>query len=78
MSVRFNVNDQVLIKVTKRGEEIFNKYYKELGLDPSPYVEMYLQRDGRFKMQMHEVMHVFGPELTNGCTIPFETEIEFV
>lgn len=66
--MKFNVNNYVKVKLTKRGKEIM----KEEGV-MREYVP---DKDGYTKWQLWELMGVFGNYVYNGCEIPFETEIE--
>lgn len=75
MAVRFNINDDVLIRLLSRGEEQFAKYYRDLKLDPEQYRTAHY--DGRLKMPLWEVMQIFGPITYMGPEPAFETEVEF-
>jgi len=71
-----NLNDMVLIRLTDRGNKVFDQYYANLNLCPDEYREMYRQPDGRYGMQLWEVMKIFGSECYMGPEIPIKTEIE--
>ena len=74
----FNVNSYVWIKLTKLGlrklKERHNEIYKQcpsVGKFTPPETDA----DGFCKMQLWEVMNIFGQCCSNGANIPFETNI---
>ena len=73
--VRFNVNDNVRVKVTDAGRKAYRAYHDQLGLNPDDY-NLKVGPDGWTEMQLWEVMQYFGHATYNGCDVPFETEIE--
>ena len=75
MSVRFNINDKVSVKLTEVGLKVYNKHFEDLGIEP---FELKQTWDGRCVFQIHNLMNIFGSACYNGCSIPFETEVEFV
>jgi hypothetical protein len=70
--IKFNVNNRVKIKLTDTGKEILAKYW---GYRVPNWYDSHTDTDGYTMFQLHEVMHIFGPYVYNGCTIPFETTI---
>ena len=69
--MKFNVNDEVKIKLTERGLEILEKEDLVSLFDHSKCDE-----DGWYKVQLWWLMSVFGKHIYLGCNVPFETEIE--
>ncbi len=73
---KVNVNDFVRVKLTKRGIEIYEDYYKDILLckgvgNISPEID----KDGYTRLQLWELMNIFGKSMVMGCTVPFETTI---
>lgn len=76
--MKVNLNDEVKIKINKRGLEDLKKDHDELnsftkgtlGVFEPPVVD----KDGYVKMQLHVVMRNFGHHMS-GCYSPIETEI---
>lgn len=62
---KYNINDLVKLKLTKRGCDIIDTEYGYLKYND----------DNEISMQLHEAFNIFGEYLYNGCEIPFETEI---
>lgn len=65
-----NINDNVWVKITRKGEQVFDEYYRqyEETLVKANVSLPRVERDpqGYTKMQLHEVMRIFGPHLYNG------------
>jgi len=59
MAVRFNINDQVKIKLTERGQKVHDDYYRGLGLDPSVYDKK--DFEDKLTMPMWQVMQILAP-----------------
>ena len=74
--MKFNVNQNVLVKLTEEGETILKNYFGELrdrlGL---PEYEIFYDENGYVQFQMWNLMQIFGDHLHNGCKVPFETTI---
>lgn len=64
----FNINDYVQVKLTEYGRTICRKW----SITP---VE---DADGWVSFQMHIMMNVFGPYISLGLDLPFETTIRLV
>jgi hypothetical protein len=62
MSQRFNINHHVRVRLTDRGRS----HLARIG------------REAKEEWQLWDLMHTFGPVLSNGMPIPFETEIELL
>ena len=79
MAVTFNINDEVWVEINERGWEAFDKFHRKLGLDPDDYRSI-MKPDyrGRYKMQMHQVMQIFGEAMFMGPFPPIGMEVEFV
>ncbi len=56
-------NDDVLVKITPAGEQVRREYFTKLRIDTPA-----IQRDdeGWTKMQLREVLHLFGAKMHNG------------
>ena len=68
--MKFNMNDNVKIKITEHGREL---------LSNGSFEHLYKEDDnGWSKWQLWHVMEIFGPHISLGCTPPFETEIEIL
>jgi hypothetical protein len=75
--MKFNINNYVLVKLTDCGRKILDDQHNELKKslpDAEPLFK--LDEDGWCKIQLWELMSIFGGHLFNGCRIPFETTIE--
>lgn len=77
--MKFNVNDYVKVKLTKKGLEILKEqhaqlqsYYHKHNIEFDPPS---VDEDGYSSFQMHYLMNIFGPGMLLGCEVPFETEI---
>ena len=68
--MKFNINNDVLVKLTPagRGIVLFNGDEKM-----SNFKE---DKDGHIKIQLWVLMSYFGKHFYLGCNPPFETEIE--
>jgi len=69
--IKFNVNDNVRVKLTDVGKEVLNKHW---GYMPNWYNDR-IDEKGYMSFQLHELMNIFGESVYNGCEIPFETTI---
>ena len=73
MEIKFNINDNVKVKLTDKGKEVLGKYWG--GKMPDWYAN-YHEGNGYYKFQLHELARIFGEELFNGnMNLPFEPEI---
>lgn len=74
----FNINNKVRVKLTEEGHRILKRNHDRFWrlLEPKqgydPPVE---DKNGFSDWQMWELMREFGPDLYNGCKVPFETTI---
>lgn len=68
-----NVNDAVRVRLTGKGRSILNRNGLSDRLLPGRSNE---EKDGWSKWQLWDLMSVFGFNVYNGCTMPFETTIE--
>jgi len=75
----FNINDYVMIKITEMGDFIYYHQHDELNrsmgkefVKPKYPVK---DEDGYTRIQMWQVMEIFGGYLANGVAVPFETTI---
>ena len=82
--VKFNINNDVKVRLTQMGKDIFyhqydelNKIYGRIVCEPHyPRVD----KDGYSRFQLHKLMEMYGQHLHNGGSVehntsPFETEI---
>ena len=60
--MKFNVNHNVKIKLTKTGVKVIKDYYDEANID----YEIKLDEDGYFQDQMWHVMKMFGSKMVMG------------
>jgi len=77
--MKFNINDDVKVKLTETGREILREQHEELrGLWPTfpGYEEPKEDKDGWTTYQMWCLMESFGQHVAMGLTMPFETTIE--
>lgn len=75
--MKFNINSKVRVRLTERGRRIHRENFWNLMGDKHKYKPPE-EVDGWSEWQMWELMHEFGANCYNGCTVPFETEIELV
>lgn len=76
--IEVNLNDYAYVRLTPSGEKLFARYYHDLTLDPALYRAMHLQADGRWRFQLYDLMHIFGPGCMMGPIPPFETNFTVV
>jgi hypothetical protein len=67
----FNINDYVKVRLTDKGMKVLADHYG--GEIPEWFVN-YME-DGWTKFQLWDLASIFGENLYNGCTLPFETNI---
>ena len=66
-TIKFNINHDVLIKLTSYGRKIL--------LDKN---EKYIEdNDGWSKWQLWDLMNIFGPYMKMRCNNPFDLSIKF-
>ena len=72
----FNINNDILIHITKYGWEIINKKY-----DPE-YIQVCIspkrvthEGETYYRFQLHVVMEMFGSSMTQSFPTPFESTI---
>ncbi|WP_306150718.1 hypothetical protein [Roseovarius sp. MMSF_3281] len=70
---KFNINDYVWVKLTKTGHKIHRKYWEPYS--NGNYQPAKVSIDGWSRFQLHELMHIFGPEMRMGANLPFASEI---
>ncbi len=78
--MRFNVNDKVRVRLTEHGKTLHRedhaKFWAHLGKKEPPYISPGEDENGWSEWQMWALMQDFGPHMTLGSPVPFETEIE--
>ena len=78
MKFNININDYVKVKLTDHGRNILDNQNAELKkCYPDAEPRHKPDENGFYKIQLWELMSIFGEYLYNGCKIPFETTIEF-
>ena len=73
-----NTNAYVKVKLTERGLEIMRERHARLyqGVPLAPdFREPDTDEDGWSRWQLWQLMQEFGPYLSGGMRVPFETEI---
>ena len=77
--MKFNINDNIKLKITQRGRDILRYNHQELSsrlVHPlAPYKEPIEDSEGYITMQLWTVMHTFGPYMSMTGVLPMETEI---
>ena len=76
----FNINNYVEIKLTQYGKDILKEKEDKIFTE-YPSLKEYLYKykvnnRGYLKLQLWEVMNIFGDHLGNGCDTPFEMDIK--
>jgi hypothetical protein len=78
MSTKINVNDSVWVKLTDAGKLIHRREHDAMRQQfPSlgRYKPPKQYPGGYAKFQMWELMQYFGPHISLGAAVPFDTEI---
>lgn len=80
--MKFNINNTIKIKLTKKGKQILQKEYDELNAklpaDCKRKFELPKEdKNGYSSWPLWSVMGRFGPHIYLGCEVPFDTEILF-
>lgn len=73
--IRFNVNHNVRVKLNDWGRSIYMEHFDRYGVECGPPDE---DSEGWSKHQLWVLMEIFGPAMTIGMKVPFETEIELL
>ncbi len=79
--MKLNINDTVRVKLNLHGRMIMYQNYKAMFGDKADLFARRVveeDRDGWSKWQLWDLMHEFGSHIYSNCTMPFETEIEYV
>ncbi|MEC7118517.1 MAG: hypothetical protein VXW65_01260 [Pseudomonadota bacterium] len=81
--VRFDVNQYVKVRLTKRGLEILKQQHDELYASiPSKIKRVWsppvVDAEGYSEFQLHHLMNIFGEQMhCENAHLPFDTEIKF-
>lgn len=76
-TLKININDTVRVKLTDNGREILRKNHEDLKrYFPSISDFKIEEKDGWYSSQLWELFQDFGPHISIGKMLPFETEIE--
>lgn len=70
----FNINDYVKVKLTSYGQSVLDQE-RPSQLRPS---QLTPSTDGWIRLQLWDLMNIFGSRLSNGCRLPFETSIDIL
>lgn len=76
-----NLNDEVMVRLKPRGLEILrSNHYALLGPlgERHPFKAPEVDEDGWSRFQLWTLMQEFGPHISIGMDVPFETEIKIV
>lgn len=76
--MKFNVNHNVKVKLTEYGLSILREQHEKLRATfPSMgcFVLPTADDEGYVSYQLHDLMSTFGPHISMGFKVPFETEI---
>lgn len=72
-NITVNINDYVIVTLKEDGKQILLRHHEGIGL-PKKYHHK-PQEDGTYKFAMWEWMRIFGPHMTIGMQVPFDTNI---
>jgi len=73
--MKINLNDNVWVRLTPAGEDMWAKSWEDYSPSGVPLAvrEAATERDGWIRFQLWDLMHTFGPALVVGCPkLPFE------
>jgi len=68
----FDINYKVRVKLNPWGRGIYMDHYAKYGVECEPPER---DSDGWSEFQLWNLMEVYGPHMTIGMKVPFETEI---
>lgn len=68
----FNINYKVRVKLNRWGRGIYMDHYAKYGVECEPPER---DSDGWSEFQLWNLMEIYGPHMTIGMKVPFETEI---
>lgn len=72
----FNTNDYVWVRLNDLGWRVFDEDHTHLGLDPAPYRKIVTTNNPEYqRFQLHELMHIFGPQMSLGFNVPFKDNV---
>jgi hypothetical protein len=77
--MRFNINDNVRVRLTDEGRAIHRKIWDDLRAEHplvGPYTPPKEDADGFTRWQLWRLMQDFGPAIRMGFRPPFEPDIE--
>jgi len=75
--MNFNINHEVLVKLTPEGLSILERDHNALFSEPgaAKFKPPAVDENGYSKFQLWDLMSRFGSHCYNGCKLPFETNI---
>lgn len=67
--MKINLNDQATVILTDLGQDIYENYFRELGIKR--------KAPRKLTTELWDVAAIFGSHLHNGCQMPFKnTDLE--
>ncbi len=77
---KLNINSEVLVQLTNLGAKILADDFNKWTPDSSKHrtASYYIGKcdiNGYYPMQLHQVMNVFGQQLSVGCNLAFSLQI---
>jgi hypothetical protein len=80
--MKFNINNNVRVKLTDAGKEILRRQFDEMNKTfPKAFGEFKLpeeDQEGWSEWEMSTLMQYLGKHIVAGYQLPFETDIEIV
>jgi hypothetical protein len=74
-----NFNDEVLVKITPAGEEMWDAAHAEVRKTYPNAFPIARDEDGYTKLHLHEVANIFGPGMYNGNPrLPIKTTFKLI
>ncbi len=72
---KYNLNNYIYVELTDYGKQLI---ISENGYDYfNILIERNKQKDGLYKLQMHDFMRLLGNHLFNGCKMPCKPTVYF-
>lgn len=78
-AVKFNINDYVWVRLTDAGKIACRRQHDELRRQYpmiGKYVPPETDAQGYSRWQLWQLMQTFGPSISHGSPVPFDTEIK--
>ncbi len=75
--MKINWNDQVTLKLTSTGQDVYEAHHRELDAQVKmPRAADHDYRPATIKVELWQAAHIFGENLYNGCNPPFDLTCE--